>query len=74
MCNNRFYDFILRVCLLVHDQLLVDEAGGTRYQDFRDDEVQMWQVFEDFAYNFFRREQAAFRVARQPMARPSRVA
>src|SRR5690606_37123072 len=68
--NNRFYDFLLRLCLLIHDQLIPDPGTGigrTRFRDFRDDEARMWEIFEQFVHNFFRREQQAFRVRAQPV-------
>jgi 5-methylcytosine-specific restriction enzyme subunit McrC len=66
--NNRFYDFLLRLCLLIHDQLIPDPEAGTgrtRFRDFRDDEARMWEIFEQFVHNFFRREQQEFHVRAQ---------
>lgn len=63
--NNRIYAFLLKLCLLIHDNLMIDqESGQARFPDFRDDEVPMWKLFEDFVRNFFHREQSRFRVSR----------
>jgi 5-methylcytosine-specific restriction enzyme subunit McrC len=64
--NQRIYQFLLSVCQLVQDSLLVDERSGeSRFYDFREDENRMWKLFEDFALAFFRTEQDEFRVAGQ---------
>lgn len=63
--NNRTYDFAIRICQLVHENLLIEPATGrAAFRDFRADDRQMARLFEDFVLNFFRREQAAFRVSR----------
>ena len=63
--NNRFYRFLLEVCRLIHDNLLVDERTGTvKFRDFVRDERRMWMLFERFAWNFYRREQTTFSVGR----------
>jgi 5-methylcytosine-specific restriction enzyme subunit McrC len=55
--NQRIYHFLLSVCQLVQDSLLVDErTGASRFYDFRQDENRMWKLFEDFALAFFRIE------------------
>ena len=64
--NQRIYRFLLSVCRLVHDSLLMDErTGELEFVDFRRDEKQMWRVFEDFTLEFFRREQERYRVVGQ---------
>ena len=68
--NQRFYRFLLGLCELVHESALVGEAEGElRFHDFRRDEERMWKVFEDFALEFYRAEQSAFRVAGQQRIR-----
>ena len=63
--NNRLYDFVLRVCRLVYDNVGVDERNGTtRFHDFLEDEATMGRVFEDFVFNFYRREQDQYIVSR----------
>ncbi|MEP4545219.1 MAG: 5-methylcytosine-specific restriction endonuclease system specificity protein McrC [Saccharospirillum sp.] len=55
--NARFYRFLLSVCELVVDSLLVDEQSGRyRFRDFVRDDKRMASVFEAFLYNFYRIE------------------
>jgi 5-methylcytosine-specific restriction enzyme subunit McrC len=64
--NRRVYRFLLGVCGLIHEQLLVDQAGGTvLFRDFRDDDKRLWKLFEGFVTEFYRKEQTAYRVAGQ---------
>lgn len=62
--NNAYYNFLMKVCELVHDAL-VPEGGGRRFQfrDILEDEVVMSRVFQNFVYNFYRIEQSTFRVS-----------
>jgi len=63
--NRRLYRFLLAVCWLVHESLLIgQEEGDGHFFDFRRDDEQMWRLFENFVLEFFRREQAAFTVNR----------
>ncbi|MCG7856691.1 5-methylcytosine-specific restriction endonuclease system specificity protein McrC [Flavihumibacter sediminis] len=56
--NNRFYGFIMHVCELIHENLLVtEEPGKYQFADFIRDEKQMNQLFEAFIRNFYRLEQ-----------------
>ena len=55
--NGRLYRFVLSVCELINDSLLVDEAAGTtRFRDFTRDEAKMARLFQSFLYNFILRE------------------
>ena len=64
--NRKLYRFLLSVCRLIHDSLLVDKrTGRTVFRDFRRDNATMWRLFEDFALGFYRREQSEFRVRGQ---------
>jgi 5-methylcytosine-specific restriction enzyme subunit McrC len=64
--NNSFYEFLLKVCELVIDNLLPSEQKGqSKFQDFMRDERQMAKLFEEFVRNFFRLEQSHFRVYRE---------
>lgn len=59
--NRRHYRFLMSVCRLVYEQLLVDErTGAATFVDFG--EERMWKLYEDFIIQFYRREQQVFRV------------
>lgn len=59
--NRRYYRFLLSVCRLIHEQLLVDEKSGeTRFADFS--EERMGKLYENFIIEFYRREQNHYRV------------
>ncbi len=61
--NNAYYRFLLQVCRLIHDNLLVNEdTGDSRFRDFLGNEKQMAALFEKFVRNFYRHEQTMFRV------------
>jgi 5-methylcytosine-specific restriction enzyme subunit McrC len=63
--NNRLYDFALRLCRLLFDSLIVDQGTGkAHFRDFVKDEARMGQLFEDFVFNFYRREQRTDNVSR----------
>jgi 5-methylcytosine-specific restriction enzyme subunit McrC len=67
--NNRPYDFALRLCLLIHENVMIEEGTGRAvFRDFRRDEQQMGAVFEEFVRNFFELEQRNFRVSRPHIA------
>ena len=62
--NRRYYRFLLSVCRLVHDLLLVDpRTGEHRFAGLTD--AVMWKVYEDFVIEFYRREQDRYRVNRR---------
>ncbi len=53
--SNRFYDFLLKVCELIHRNLLVSEKSGTsKFMDFVQDKRQMAILFEEFVRTFYR--------------------
>ncbi len=55
--NNRFYGFLLHICQIIHDNLLVNEEDGTaQFRDFRDNEHQMGLLFQQFVRTFCERE------------------
>ena len=67
--NNRAYDFALRICLVIHDNLMIEEGTGrAKFRDFRSDPQKMGGVFEAFVFNFFHLEQSHFRVSRPHIA------
>ena len=53
--NNQFYDFLLKVCELIHHNLLVSEkSGSSKFMDFVRDKRQMAILFENFVRTFYR--------------------
>ena len=64
--NRRVYRFLVSLCALIHENLLVDATDGTtRFRDFREDDARMWKLFEDFVTEFYRRESRQYRVKGQ---------
>jgi len=64
--NNAFYDFLLRICELIYDNLLISEdPGKSKFRDFLQDERRMAHVFEEFVRNFYRVEAKALEVGRE---------
>lgn len=67
--NNRYYKFLLDVCAIIHENILIDEtSGAARFRDFRADDQAMGSVFERFVFNFLSREQGEYRVSRPRIA------
>ncbi len=55
--NNNFYDFLLNVCELIHNNIFIDEQSGKyKFKDFTRDEKKMATLFEDFVRNFYKNE------------------
>lgn len=64
--NARFYRFILNICELVADSLLVDQQSGRyRFRDFLRDEQRMARVYEEFLFNFYRQERADLSIKKE---------
>jgi 5-methylcytosine-specific restriction enzyme subunit McrC len=52
--NNRFYRFLLQICRLVHDCMLVNEkTGEVQFRDFARDNHRMRALFERFLRNLY---------------------
>lgn len=63
--NNYFYHFLLNVCELIHDCILVNEKTGEyKMADFVRDEGRMSSLFEEFVRNFYKKEQNIYNVSR----------
>ncbi len=59
--NNYFYDFLLKICRIIFDNILIDEKTGKyAFKDFLREDKKMAVVFESFVRNFYSREQKAF--------------
>lgn len=55
--NNHHYDFILNVCQILNENLLIDESNGNfKFMDFTRDEKAMARLFEAFVRNFYKLE------------------
>jgi 5-methylcytosine-specific restriction enzyme subunit McrC len=55
--NNYQYDFILKVCLIIQENLLLNEnTGKYLFKDFIRDEKAMARLFEAFIRNFYKNE------------------
>jgi 5-methylcytosine-specific restriction enzyme subunit McrC len=55
--NNYLYDFLLRICELLFDNLLpTQKAGVWRFRSFLRSREQMAALFESFIRNFYKRE------------------
>ena len=64
--NNKFYEFIINVCHLIHENSLPSEkTGDWHFTDFLRDERRMNQLFEAFLRNFYAIEQKEFKVKRE---------
>ena len=66
--NNFFYDFLMKICELLMENLLVDESNGEKvFQDFTRNEKQMANLFESFVTTFYskHRSEHGFRVQPQ---------
>lgn len=62
--NNAFYEFLMRICEFIHEQLLPSEKQGARtFRNFLQDEVKMRLLFEAFVRNFYRHHLADFDVS-----------
>jgi 5-methylcytosine-specific restriction enzyme subunit McrC len=67
--NNRFYDFLLKVCQLLWANLLPTERKGkSKFRGFERDEVAMRYLFEEFVRNFYKKELCDFSVGRRRIA------
>lgn len=55
--NNNHYDFTLKVCQIVNENLFIDESEGKyKFKDFTRDEKAMARLFEAFVKNFYKIE------------------
>jgi 5-methylcytosine-specific restriction enzyme subunit McrC len=52
--NNFFYDFLLKICEIIHDNIFIDEnSGNYKFRDFTRNESLMARLFEEFVRNFY---------------------
>ncbi|OHB50111.1 MAG: hypothetical protein A2Y10_14055 [Planctomycetes bacterium GWF2_41_51] len=63
--NNHFYDFLLKVCELIFDNLLLEKGDGSKkFKDFIQDETIMRSIFEEFIRNFYKKHLPLYKVGR----------
>ena len=61
--NNRFYSFLIHLCRIIRENLLVNQENGiATFYDFRKDEQQMGLLFQQFVKRFLERE-TSYRVS-----------
>lgn len=66
--NNYFYDFLLNISELVHENLLPNqEKEHFKFKDFVQDERQMASIFEEFIRNFYKIEAPEAKVYREDL-------
>jgi 5-methylcytosine-specific restriction enzyme subunit McrC len=64
--NNYKYDFVLKVCQIINENLFIDESiGNYKFKDFLREEKAMARLFESFVRNFYKIEQSKFKVKRE---------
>lgn len=55
--SNKAYEFIINICKLVNDNMLIDEKGKkAEFYNFLEDERKMAYLFENFVRNFYKKE------------------
>ena len=55
--NLRYYRFLMNICQLIHESLIPREGDGeSQFRDFLRDHKKMAAMFEDFVFNFYKRE------------------
>lgn len=63
--NNYHYRFVLRVCELIQNNIVLHEQEGSyEFQDFVRDHRQMASLFEAFLFNFYRKH-SGFKTVRR---------
>jgi 5-methylcytosine-specific restriction enzyme subunit McrC len=66
--NNALYEFAMRLCELIHENLMIDErTGAARFRQYEARQQQMGTLFQAFVREFFVREQQRFAVSSPQM-------
>ena len=64
--NNSFYTFLIGVCEIIYENLLVSEKPGkSKFRDFFRDQKKMAHLFEEFIRNFYKLEAPSYHVGRE---------
>lgn len=63
--NNFFYDFLLNICELIYDNLLISpESGDVHFIEYLQETMTMSRIFENFVRNFYKRHLHGYAVGR----------
>lgn len=63
--NNKFYKFIMNVCQLIYSSSFISqEKGSVNFYDFTRNEREMSRIFQEFLYEFMRKECTDWNVSR----------
>lgn len=63
--HSSVYRFLIRVCKIAYESMLpLQDGNGWVFSDFRQEEVTMAKLFEDFVYCFYLTEQSEYAVKR----------
>lgn len=66
--NNAEYAFALRVCELIHENVMIDDrTGRTRFREYQATQQQMGTLFQTFVYEFFNHEQQRYKISSPKM-------
>jgi len=64
--NNRFYEFLLKVCQIIYENTLPSEKPGEwLFEDFMRDNNKMNKLYEAFLFNFYKREHPKWTVRKE---------
>lgn len=62
--NNALYELAMRICELIHENLMIDpRTGRTRFREHHTTQQQMGILFQQFVREFFVREQRVFDIS-----------
>jgi 5-methylcytosine-specific restriction enzyme subunit McrC len=55
--NNHYYKLLLEICLLIEENLAIDEnAGESIFKDFDEDPRKMNKLYEKFIFNYYKKK------------------
>lgn len=64
--NNKAYKFIINICKLINDNLLLSKNGDSaEFYNFLEDERKMAYLFENFVRNFYKKQLKSSKVYRE---------
>lgn len=55
--NNYFYDFLLKICGIIHENIFFNQEDGSwKFREFDQDEIKMRHLFQAFVRRFYQEE------------------